>query len=90
MLIEPARRRHRPYTANGIRRVRCSVGDCPHPAYATWQLCADGRTFRGICIVHDVALNRMVLEWVQDPEIEAKMAKYLARPAVRVALGEIK
>jgi hypothetical protein len=72
------RPRRKPYTAIGIRRVTCAMRGCRRKGYATWQVCADGRIFRALCFVHDVELNRLVLEWVGDPHAHRKITKYTA------------
>lgn len=87
-LLTPSRTRRTPYTAAGIRRVRCTVQSCRRRGYASWQVCADGRQFRAICAHHDVELNRGVLQWIGDPNIERKMARYVARPKIREALRD--
>lgn len=69
--------RRRPYTALGISRVPCAK--CGAPSRFQWQVCADARAYRGICVACDVALNRLVLEFVGDPEREAKMTAYVER-----------
>lgn len=71
--------RRKPYTAIGIRRMRCFRSGCENRAHATWQICADGNVCRPICEACDSDLNRMVLEWAGVPDVEAKMAAYEAR-----------
>lgn len=66
--------RRQPYTDRGIRRLKC-VG-CGASAHAMWQVCADGRVYRPICKLCDIALNRLVLEFMRDPEAAAKMRVY--------------
>lgn len=68
--------RTKPYTAEGIKRVNCCVKGCTQKAHAQWQICADSHVYRPICLDHDVELNRMTLEWIGDPDVEAKMTKY--------------
>jgi hypothetical protein len=80
------RPRRTPYTAIGIRRVKCSMRGCRRKGYATWQVCADGRVFRALCWIHDIALNRLVLEWIDDPAIAQKMARYEASVIRKVAV----
>lgn len=79
------RERRTPYTAIGIRRVTCAMRGCRRKGYATWQVCADQRVFRALCWVHDIALNRLVLEWVGDRHAHRKMARYEAAVIRRVA-----
>ncbi len=72
-----AHRRHgrrAPYTALGIRRVPCYR--CGQPAQYQWQVCADDRLFRPLCLDCDIDLNRVVLRWMKDPEAESKLARY--------------
>ena len=68
-------RRH-PYTQRGVERLPCTVAGCQNRAHASWQICADNRLHRPICLDHDIELNRMVLRWMGDPEAETKMATY--------------
>jgi hypothetical protein len=66
--------RRTPYTRNGIRRVPCAR--CGAPSRYQWQACADRRHYRALCAACDIALNRLVLAFVRDPEIDAKMKAY--------------
>ena len=66
--------RKRPYTAIGIKRCKCVR--CGKPAHAAWQVCADERLYRPLCIECDIALNEMVLKWVGFPDWEENMRKY--------------
>ena len=43
-----------------------------------WSICADGNNYRPICMVCDVALNRLVLEWMAHPEAERLTNEYAA------------
>ncbi len=67
-------RRKQPYTAEGIKRLRCIR--CAQPARFQWQVCADGNNFRPLCLACDVALNLMVLKWAGDPDASRKVAAY--------------
>lgn len=69
--------RTKPYTKRGIRRIPCSR--CDAPSYADWQVCADGRQRRTLCVDCDIALNTLVLKWVGDPDWREKIAKYAVR-----------
>lgn len=51
-----ARPRREPYTAAGIKRVRCVR--CEAPAVHQWQVCADLNRYRALCLDCDIALNR--------------------------------
>lgn len=66
--------RTKPYTVIGIRRLPCFR--CGAKAEHQWQVCADGNVWRPLCRPCDVALNRLVLTWMGDAEVEAKMAVY--------------
>lgn len=68
--------RTKPYTKAGIVRLKCCVKDCKQRAFTQWQICADGRIYRPVCVDHDVQINRIVLELMGVPDIEARMAAY--------------
>lgn len=72
-MMRPTTRRT-PYTDAGIRRVPCAK--CGEPSQCQWQICADKRVFRGLCVECDVALNALVLSWVGDPDASKKIAAY--------------
>ena len=61
--------RQQPYTATGIKRLRCVR--CGDRADSQWQVCADSNNYRAICTACDVALNRMVLDWMGHPQAQA-------------------
>lgn len=63
-----------PYTDKGIKRIPCYRCGCP--SEYQWQICADGNQYRGICLQCDIALNRLVLTFMGDKDIEAKMSAY--------------
>lgn len=69
------RGRRKPYTAIGIRRLKCYRCKV-RPAVHQWQICADGNVWRPICVECDVALNRLVLIWIGDPDAQAKISAY--------------
>lgn len=71
--------RRTPYTAIGIRRLKCFRAGCENRAETQWQICADGRVFRPLCLACDVELNRLVLEWVGFPDAAEKLAAYRER-----------
>ena len=65
-----------PYSEIGIKRVpcfRCGV----KPSVHQWQVCADGNVFRPLCQECDIALNRLVLEWMKFPNADVLMNKYI-------------
>ena len=69
--------RKKPYTEIGVRRLTCVR--CERPAQFQWSACADGNLWRPLCMLCDVALNRMVLHWMRDPEAQQKADRYLQR-----------
>ena len=71
------RRRREPYTEAGVRRLRCVR--CAEPAAFQWQICSDGNNYRPICAACDVALNRLVLEWMRHPEAVKLAEDYAAK-----------
>ena len=66
--------RRKPYTKIGIARLSCVR--CGAKANATWEICADGNYKRPLCTACDIALNRLVLEWVGHPDVEPLMERY--------------
>lgn len=68
--------RRKPYTNNGIRRVKCFKRGCNERGNQQWQICADKRVFRPICTKHDIEMNRIVLKFLGDPNIFKKMSEY--------------
>ena len=80
--------RLKPYTEIGIRRMFCFR--CKKKAHTQWQICADGNQYRAICVMCDIDLNRMVLEFMRDPDVERKMAIYesdVLQPILQRAMG---
>ena len=69
--------RRKPYTELGIKRVPCFRCGAK-PSLHQWQICADGNIWRAICKSCDVALNRIVLEFVGDVDVDAKITRYAA------------
>lgn len=66
--------RRKPYTEIGIGRLPCARCG-KRPSCHQWNACADG-LFRPICEDCDIELNRLVLTWMGDPEVDAKMERY--------------
>lgn len=73
-----------PYTARGIKRVKCFR--CGGPAVHQWNICADGG-YRPLCIECDIALNRLVLSFMRFTPFEwaKKMRRYEKRARKAVA-----
>ena len=63
-----------PYTEAGIKRMKCIR--CGEPASAQWQICADGNRYRPLCKPCDIGLNAMVLTYMHDTEVSAKLNRY--------------
>jgi hypothetical protein len=66
--------RRKPYTNIGIRRLRCVR--CEGQAVFQWNICSDHNNFRPICAPCDVALNRLVLDWIGHPNAAALIERY--------------
>lgn len=71
-----SRGRTEPYTDAGIKRAACAR--CDSPASSQWQVCADRRRYRALCTSCDIDLNRLVLTWAGDPDVDRKMVAYEA------------
>lgn len=68
----------REYTKAELKRVHCvRCGD--KPCWSSWTACADGGLHRPICMECDILLNRMVLLWMHDPAVRAKIAAYTTK-----------
>lgn len=72
----PRHGRRRPYTDAGVGRLPCFR--CGRPALHQWSACSDGNLWRPLCLECDIALNRLVLEWMgfDAAEVEAKITAY--------------
>lgn len=58
--------RKEPYTELGISRVPCQR--CGEPSHHQWQICATGNLWCGVCVECDIALNKMVIEFMGLPK----------------------
>jgi len=58
--------RNKPYTEAGIPRVPCQR--CGKPSKHQWQICATGNQWSGVCVECDIALNKLVLEFMGLPK----------------------
>lgn len=69
--------RREPYTVAGVRRLPCFR--CGQPSLHQWSACSDGNLWRPLCLACDIALNRLVLEWMgfDQAEVDAKIATYV-------------
>jgi|SRR5665213_1040902 len=81
-LRDPAKLRATPYTEVGISRVKCVRPNCTRPAFAQWQACADGRQYRAMCEVCDVAVNVMALMFLQPPNWLDNLKQYISERQV--------
>lgn len=70
--------RRQPYTEIGITRLPCFRCGQKPGAYQ-WQVCADGNLYRVVCKSCDVGLNELALRYMNDPDAEAKIARYRAK-----------
>lgn len=68
--------RKTPYTEQGIKRLPCVR--CGKPSVQQWQACSDGLC-RPICVACDVELNRRVLTFMRDPDVDEKIQRYEAQ-----------
>lgn len=75
--------RREPYTERGIRQCRCTR--CGERASFQWSACADGNLWRPLCLECDIALNRLVLEWMGDPQAHDKADRYATRKRAQAA-----
>ena len=69
-------KRRIPYTERGIKRLKCFRCKI-RPAVHQWQVCADGNTYRPICLKCDIALNRLVLRWMKINEWHKLLDNYI-------------
>lgn len=69
-------RRVNPYTEIGIKRLTCHRKGCNNKATRQWQICSDGNTYRPICDECDIALNKLVLEFMGFDSQETMMEDY--------------
>ena len=64
------------YTDNGIKRLpcaRCGV----KPSLFQWSFCSDNNLWRPICLKCDIDMNRKLLKYMNDPDADIKMDKYM-------------
>ena len=66
--------RKKPYTAIGIRRLKCFR--CGKQAVHQWQICSDNNVYRPLCLECDIALNELVLKWMGFTDWEGKIKRY--------------
>lgn len=66
--------RKKPYTNEEIKKLPCCR--CGKPSSFQWQICSDGNLYRPICIDCDIALNKLVLEFMDFPDRDEKIKEY--------------
>lgn len=71
--------RRTPYTQIGIRRLTCARRGCRNRASQQWQICADRNVYRPICGECDVALNRLVIDFMGWAGRERALRAYARR-----------
>jgi len=71
------RGRIKPYTAIGIRRIKCAVRGCKHKSAYQWNSCANGNRYLGVCQMHDIALNDTVLRFFGFDRVNQRMQRYV-------------
>lgn len=81
------RKRTKPYTQLGIKRLRCFRCGARRPTQQ-WNICSDGNQYRAICDACDVALNRLVLVFMGFPNVDEMMRRYEARMALQRIVRE--
>lgn len=69
--------RRKPYSMVGISRLPCSRCGAK-PSVHQWQICSDGNLYRPLCLACDIDLQRVVLEWIGDPDCAEKVERYRA------------
>lgn len=67
--------RREPYTAIGIRRLKCQR--CKkRPAHASWNCCANDNRHVPLCVECDIALNRLAMDFFRIPGRRPLMRRY--------------
>ena len=70
----PPSSRKTPYTQRGLSRLKCIR--CGARASTQWQVCSGGNTYRPLCRSCDIALNQLVLVWMNHPDAQKLLEKY--------------
>lgn len=71
--------RRTPYTTRGIARKRCVR--CGARAVSQWSTCANGNRWLPLCRECDVAVNELVLRYLNVPNWPALIKAYERRVA---------
>lgn len=74
--------RQKPYTSTGIMRLPCVR--CGDPAYRQMSICADESLWRPLCKRCDIGLNKLVLDFLRDPDANKKMTAYISDQAAEL------
>jgi len=67
--------RREPYTDIGIKRLPCCR--CGQKARYQWSICSDDNLWRPLCIECDIAMNKMVLEFIGFNDSKDKIKQYI-------------
>lgn len=67
--------RRKAYTTIGIERLPCFR--CGGKSYHQWKICADKGLYRPVCVDCDIALNKLVLEWMGFENAEELLQQYM-------------
>jgi hypothetical protein len=73
-------RRKQPYMLSAIRHLKCVR--CGAKAFSQWSVCADQNNYRPLCKACDIALNKMVLNWMGHPRAKELASAYKAKMEV--------
>ncbi len=76
--LKNKRRRTTAYSSIGIRRILCARCRTRRSDFQ-WQICADNRTFRTMCIECDIELNALVWDFMGFPDRDKVIDEYRRR-----------
>lgn len=71
---------NKPYTEVGVRKVRCVR--CDARAVFQWQACSDGNRWHALCGQCDVALNRLVMHFMGNPNADQVAIEYAKKKGI--------
>lgn len=80
-------KRKKPYTEIGVRRLPCSK--CGEPGFSQWSICADQSNYRVLCLKCDIALNKLVLNWIGHPSADILINHYTLLQKAKNAFRKI-
>ena len=76
-------KRKKPYTAIGIRRIKCSKKGCNNSSLYQWQCCALGNNFFTLCAEHDIGLNEITCNYILGPQVKTLIKNYKKKVLAR-------